>query len=241
MSAPDQEQASTEMAAADTAAIMYLQQAVAEGREWQVALLEAIGLWESPEETRDGHVVRYLIDGEALDWLVLAERLCETVAGLIPEDDILGLLFHGRLAADISPEMFRGLIGSSRHHQYLNYFYGITVEDALFWAVRDEVRKERHVSGFTGEVDPSAEAYQRIYSTDRASLLHDFRRERRYPHLKSTSLLEMKEFTYWLFKYRLKHGDRARIASDTKKALEWLGRSGIHGYPGASGGNQPDG
>jgi hypothetical protein len=127
VSAPDQEQASTDIAAADAAAIAHLQQAVAEGREWQVALLEAIGLWVSPEEMRDGHVVRYLIDGEALDWLVLAERLCETVVGLVPEDDRLGLLFHGRLPVDISPEMFRDLIGSPRHHQYLNYFYGITV------------------------------------------------------------------------------------------------------------------
>jgi len=32
----------------------------------------------------------------------------------------------------------------------------------------------------------------------------------------------MKEFTYWLFKYRLKHCDKARVASDTKKALDWL-------------------
>jgi hypothetical protein len=47
----------------------------------------------------------------------------------------------------------------------------------------------------------------------------------------------MKEFTYWLFKYRLKHGDPARVASDTKKALEWLRRSGIGGYPGAPGGS----
>ena len=32
----------------------------------------------------------------------------------------------------------------------------------------------------------------------------------------------MKEFTYWLFKYRLKRCEKARIASDTKKALDYL-------------------
>ncbi|GAJ03845.1 unnamed protein product, partial [marine sediment metagenome] len=32
------------------------------------------------------------------------------------------------------------------------------------------------------------------------------------------------EFTYWLFKYRLNHCDKARVASDTKKGLEQLNR-----------------
>ena len=32
----------------------------------------------------------------------------------------------------------------------------------------------------------------------------------------------MKEFSYWRFKYRLQHCDKARIASDTKKALDWM-------------------
>ena len=34
----------------------------------------------------------------------------------------------------------------------------------------------------------------------------------------------MKEFTYWLFKYRLKKCEKAKIASDTKKAIEYLQR-----------------
>jgi len=53
-------------------------------------------------------------------------------------------------------------------------------------------------------------------------LLKRFRRENGYPQLKSISLTELKEFTYWLFKYRLNHCDKARVASDTKKALTQL-------------------
>jgi hypothetical protein len=34
----------------------------------------------------------------------------------------------------------------------------------------------------------------------------------------------MKEFSYWLFKYRLKQCEKAKIASDTKKALRYLKR-----------------
>jgi hypothetical protein len=40
----------------------------------------------------------------------------------------------------------------------------------------------------------------------------------------STTLDEMKEFTYWLFKFRLKRHEKARIASDTKKGLDYLKR-----------------
>jgi hypothetical protein len=35
-------------------------------------------------------------------------------------------------------------------------------------------------------------------------------------------LNELNEFTYWLFKHRLGNSDKARIASDTKKALLFL-------------------
>ena len=54
------------------------------------------------------------------------------------------------------------------------------------------------------------------------TLLHQFRGERNYPLRRSSTLAEQKEFTYWLFKYRLKQCDKERVASDTKKALRYL-------------------
>ena len=66
------------------------------------------------------------------------------------------------------------------------------------------------------------EVYRRIYGSTKTILLKRFRREKHYPQLKSIGLTELKEFTYWLFKYRLKQCDKARVASDTKKALAWL-------------------
>jgi hypothetical protein len=212
------------------AAIQHLEQSITSGKEWYLALLEAIALWDCPEETRNGRSYRYLIAGEALDWMLLAERLCEVVDGLLPEDEKLDFLFHGRFPVDITTKQFKQLIGNARH-QYLNYFYGVTVEEALFWAVREEVRKERRVSGFTSERDPGDETYRRIYRQDRATLLRDFRKEKGYRQRRSTTLLEMKEFTYWLFKYRLKNSDKAKIASDTKKGLDWLNAHGLSGYP----------
>jgi hypothetical protein len=212
------------------AAVQHLEQSITAGKEWYLALLEAIALWDCAEETRNGRTYRYLIAGEALDWMLLAERLCEAVDGLLPEGEKLNFLVHGRLPVDITPKQFKQCIGSIRYHQYLNYFYGVTVEEALFWAVRDEVRKERRVSGLTGDYDPGDEAYRRIYRQDRTMLLREFRKENGYRHLNSTTLLEMKEFTYWLFKYRLKHSDKDRIASDTKKGLDWLNTHGLSGH-----------
>ena len=212
----------------DAEAIRYLEQAITSGKHWFIALLEAIGLWTTTEETHNGRTYRYLIDGEAFDWLLLAERLCRTVDGLLPHDEKTALLFYGQPPLNLAKEKFKELIGSGKYHQYLNYFYGITVEAALILAVQDEVRKERRNWGYNGEQhDTVSEVYRRIYGATKAILLKRFRHEKNYPQLKSISLTELKEFTYWLFKYRLKHCDKARVASDTKKALNRLNNNGL--------------
>ena len=213
---------------ADAEAIGYLKQAIIGGKHWYIALLEVIGLWTTAEEVHNGCHYRYLVAGEAFDWLLLAERLCEAVDGLLPDDEKMALLFQGQPPLELTIDRFKGLIGSNKYHQYLNYFYGITVEEALILAAQEEVRKERRALGYNKESDTVNEAYRRIYGTSKAVLLRHFRKEKGYPHLKSISLAELKEFTYWLFKYRLKHCDKARIASDTKKALCQLK---INGFP----------
>jgi len=208
--------------AGDTEAIRHLEQAITGGKHWYIALLEAIGLWKAAEETHNGRTYQYLIAGEAFDWLLLAERLCEIVDGLLPGDEKTALLFYGKPPLDLTIDKFKELIGSSKYHQYLNYFYGITTEEALIRAVQEEVRKEKRTLGLNKEHDYDSEVYQRIYGATKAVLLKRFRRENGYPQLKSISLTELKEFTYWLFKYRLNHCDKARVASDTKKALTQL-------------------
>ena len=135
----------------DTEAIRYLEQAITSGKHWYMALLEAIGLWTTAEETCNGCTYRYLIAGEAFDFLLLAERLCEAVDGLLPDEDKMALLFQGRPPLRLTEKEFKELIGSGKYQQYLNYFYGVTVEEALFLAVQDEVRKERRIWGYNGE------------------------------------------------------------------------------------------
>jgi len=212
----------------NTELIGHLEQAITGGKHWYIALLEAIGMWTVAEEVHNQRRYCYLIAGEAFDWLLLAERLCDAVDGLLPDDEKSALLFYGKPPLKLTAEKFRELIGRAKYRQYLNYFYGITVEEALILAAQEEVRKERWSLGYNNEHDVVNEACRRIYGATEAELLKHFRKERGYPRLKSISLTELKEFTYWLFKYRLNNCDKARIASDTKKALRQLN---INGFP----------
>lgn len=204
-------------------AVCHLKQAIAQGKHWYIALLEAIGLWNRAQETHNGRHYRYLIGDEAFDWLLLAERLTEEASSLIPEEELSDLLFFGKAPIEVSRDEFRRLIGDAKYGTYLNYFYGITVEEALLLAAEEEARKEQRVRVFNSN-HPLDEAYQRLYGASASTLLKRFKKERGYPQRVSMGLSDLKEFTYWLFKHRLKHCDKALVASDTKKALEELQR-----------------
>jgi hypothetical protein len=206
----------------DTRAIQKLKGAIAEGKNWYVAVLEAICLWSSPEEDYDGRHYQYLVNNEAFDWLILAERLCAELDGLISEEEQANLLFFGIPPIELSKDEFKNIIGDFKYQAHLNYFYGILVEKFLILAVTEEIRKKKRVSGLNNDNGVIDEAYQRIYGASQSALLKQFRKERHYPQLRSISLSELNEFTYWLFKYRIKTRDKSRVASDTKKALTKL-------------------
>jgi len=206
----------------DIEAIQHLKQAVSEGKHWYVALLEAIGLWGSAEEVYKEQHYRYLIGNEAFDWLLLAERLCSEIDGLIPEEEKINLLFFGISPVDVAREDFINLLGPTKYRAYLNYVYGIVVEEALVSAVEEEIRKENKGLASRQDARAQQEAYRRVYGADMITLLDRFRQERGYPITDSITLADEKELTYWLFNYRLNNSDKERVASDTKKALQWL-------------------
>lgn len=204
------------------AAIDHFKRAVSSGANWYLALLESMGLWDRPLEVHEERDYRYLIAGEAFDWLLLAERLCDEVDGAIPEREKLELLFFAKPPVDLSKDDFRRLIGSSKYRAHLNYFYGVVVEEALQLAVEEEVRKEWGNIGGRHAIED--EVHERLYGLSQGELLAEFQNERHYPNDGLISLNEMREFIYWLFKYRLRSCDRARVASDTKKGLDKLQR-----------------
>jgi hypothetical protein len=190
-----------------------------------MALLEAVKNWPVSEETVGDQKYRYLISGEALDVLQIAERLVKAAEGLVPEEALVDFLFHNKAPVALTQEETRRAMGDARFAQYLNFFYGITAEEALLQAVEDEVRKEEQGLNVHTEIQIIDETYRRVYDSPQRALLRQFRKETGYPSGSAVSLEQMKEFSYWRFKYRLKHCDKARIASDTKKALDWMKRN----------------
>ncbi len=217
-----------------------MKDAVAGGRPWQRALLEAIALWTWPEERFNDHRYLYLIDGEAFDWLLLAERLSSEIADVVPEDELCDFVFTGRLPAEIGDDEFREAIGSSKYHAYLNYLYGVTVEKFVVLAVEEEIRKERQSQVWSRGDGVGEDAYQRVYGAGQEALLDLFRAEKGYEGGDSIGLNELQEFTYWLFKYRLNKHDRARVASDTAKGVEFLNRQRADDGVPAVRGQRPD-
>lgn len=203
--------------AGDARAIQHLKDAVRLGNNWYISLLEAMRLWKSSSEVYRGEHYIYLVGGEAFDWLRLAERLSEEIREYIPEDELVGLLFFNRPPLKISDTEFKQLLGPAKYRAYLNYLYGVLTEQALLMSAIYEVRKG---SIIPLKADAEAEkAYRRVYGKGLAELLFAFQKEKKYPHRKSLTLGEWKEFTYWLFKYRVRHSEKPKVASDTKKAL----------------------
>lgn len=208
----------------ESEAVRHFRDAVLSGKHWYIALLESIGLWTTIQESYNDRDYRYLISGEAFDWLLLAERILDEVGNLVPEEEVIDLLFHGKPPIELTDEEFCSLIGDAKYHAHLNFFYGVVIEEALLMAVEQEAQKEQRTSPFSENGSATDEPYQRIYGSPLNELLNGFRKEKNCPRLNSMGLNEAKEFTYWLFKYRLNNCDKARIASDTKKALKELGR-----------------
>jgi len=194
------------------------------GREWPTSLLEAMALWTVPTEICNGREYNYLIGGEAFDWLLLAERLCDAVDGFAPQLEIENLLFTGRFPPTFDSLRFRSLLGVEKYRGHLNYYYGVTVEEALQLATELEVYKRNASNGVRYVDDFSEEAFSRIYRAPKSELLRLFRQEVGSAGRDSMSVGESREFTYWLFKRRFRVSDKPKIASDTKKGLDQLRR-----------------
>ncbi len=206
--------------------ILRLRHAILGGQHWFEALLDAVGRWRLPEEVVRGRHYRYLIAGEAFDWLLLAERILEEIADLVPPADRDALLWHNRWPTDLDldDDEFARRIGPAKHSAHLNYLYGVLVEEALQLSVEEEIHKEirSRVWGFDQRVDETM--YQRIYGRSRDELIAQHYEETGVLLAGDVPLAEWKAFTYWLFKRRLKTQDRARVASDTRKGLAQLTR-----------------
>ena len=139
-------------ASVEAEALDRLSQAIQAGRPWAEALLEAMSMWTLPEERVDGRLYRYVIQGEAFDCLLLAERMCAALGDSAQNQEIEDLLFKGRFPAYVNEESLKNLLGYNKYRGYLNFWYGVVVEQALHLAVEEEVRKDmRRGAGWTSK------------------------------------------------------------------------------------------
>lgn len=205
-------------------AVDHLHVALAEGRDWPEALLGAMALWTTPDEMHGGRTFNYLIAGEAFDWLLLAERLLDETRDTVPPDELETLLFEGKFPDRFDTERIQELLGGDKYRGYLNYHYGVTVEEALQLACEHELRKRDTSNGVKYRNAYSEKAFPLIYRKSREELLCMFREAEELEPEAVSSMAEHRAFTYWLFKYRWANSDKARIASDTTKGLRQLER-----------------
>ena len=211
-------------------AVIHLRAAVSAGVPWPRALLEAVSLWTLPQEELDDRAYRYLIAGEALDWLTLAERLCPEIEGYVPAPELERLLFDGLLPDDVTPEEFKEWMGANKHRAYLNFWYGVVVEEALQQSVEDDVRKREKARCYPDHEEMVEEAFTHLYGKSRDALLEEYCREAGIAWRSPLTLSDCKEFTYWLSKRRFNLWDPARVASDTRKGIRYLEH--LEGVPG---------
>src|SRR5687768_8958306 len=79
-----------------------LKRSVAAGEtHWFFALMQAVREWPLAQEHVGEREYHYLIGGEAFDWLLLAERLCDEIEELIPDEERESLLFRSRLPEEV--------------------------------------------------------------------------------------------------------------------------------------------
>ena len=213
---------SSDLAEQESEALRHLKSAVRAGVPWHQALLEAVGLWTLPQEVFQDRTYQYLIEGEAFDWLVLAERLCAEMDGVIPAEEKERLLFRGVLPLQEDAQTFQDYLGAGKYRGYLNYWYGVVVEEALQLAVEDEVRKRHKARGYSDSEDLVEDAFTQLYGETRTALLEEFRLHAHIRRNRGLTLSDLKGFTYWLFKRRVNMWDPARVGSDARKGIRRL-------------------
>ena len=202
--------------------ILRMRNSVLSGQHWFDALLEAIGRWRMAEEWIGDRQFRYLLGGEAFDWLLLAERLLDEMTDLVKPAERDALLFQGRWPIEMDDEEFAGRLGPQKHSAHLNYLYGVLIESAVQLHIEEEMHKEARHRVLDYRTDESM--YERVYGKSRLELTIQYYEETGTRIRHQVNYPDWQEFTYWLFKTRLKRQDKARVASDTRKGLAQLSR-----------------
>ena len=192
--------------------------------DWRARVLQAVGGWPLTRLPGGDDSAYQLIGGDAMDWRQVALMVVRG-GGASPQQErrvrswLTSTDTHGGFSAD----EFKRYLGEERHAAHLNYFYGVTVERLALRAERDHLLKDAVSSGLAARPRAAQEAaYANLYGAGGAHLKRQFlssagAQSRSWGRVRATA-----EFTYWLFKLRVGRTEPAKLASDTKRALDLL-------------------
>ena len=128
------------------------------------------------------------------------------------------------LKPDSIASLIKSRAGHSKYRGFLNYYYGVIVEEALQTVVEQEIQK-RNISRSAKYISNDRDqVFVNIYGQCIEDLLNKYKFTTGAKHRKGLSLMQHREFTYWLFKFRVRNSDKAKVASDTTKGLNYLER-----------------
>lgn len=208
-------------------AVAWFRDALEAGAPWYPTLLQVIARWTAPEEEIDSVRCRYLIGGEAFDWLRLAQRLVDAAEDLVPPDEAEQLLVRGISPLGESDEEFEAAIGAAKYRAHLNFQYGVIVEELLLLAVELEIVKAGRLIG-AGMPSPDVQAYEVVYGKPIEELKVLYAADTGEFVSDRVEQSDLQAFIYWLSKYRMRMAEPARVASDTKKAMAMMSRMESH-------------
>ena len=193
------------------------------GEDARKSLFSASAKWSLSEEViNDAHHC-YILAGEAFDLVSLMNRLAGECEDVIPREDLADALFVDEYALIMLNETLRTALGSVKYNQYLNYFYGIILEEILIFATEDEVQKMYTSNGFRNVAKETDIAFSRLYGANERTLLDRYCAELGQGPIKGyMTVIQKQEFTYWLFKLRMRSAEPAKAASDVSKALTYM-------------------
>lgn len=188
------------------------------GSHWYLAALRACGQWRQATEIHQGRRLDYLVASEALDLLLLIDRIASTRRDAVPRAERDALRFHGRPPVYVPGDAFASALGVARFNAYLNFFYGVDVEEALVHAVELEAGKAHPLDR------GAADVYPLVYGRTLEELLATYRTACGMADDGQVRWADWKAFTYWRFRLRLRTQVPARMASDTRKGIALLQR-----------------
>ena len=205
--------------------IQKMMQNIEKGNNWFDALLHLISSWKLRSELVGTKNYNYLIDGEAFDWLLLAERICFVLKDFIPKKQYNSLIISGKFPYNLNVNEFRNIIGFNKYRLVLNYWYGVVVELFVQLAEEESVLRDNFSKGLTDDSEIETIVFRNLYGNSKVELFRQYcdSKDKKIPN--RINLFEFKEFNYWLFKLRFNSLEPARVASDTLKGIKYMNKN----------------